>query len=150
MLKQSSDLLTYNYTQQQLFDIQNELKRLRCLLNYTLLQAKGPYIQRTSFNNHLDELRILVTKSGAFTQQDYQSFQRVLTIIKENRYLSSLNLLEEQSFSVVDTLKMESGQWYVCSNNHVYNIKTDLYRGKCPSCIPKPSRSIRSFLNNSY
>lgn len=112
-----------NYTQQQLNDIQNELKRIRCIINYHILNEKIPQSLKTLQKTRFDQIRMLINKSGAFINNDYEQFKdAVENIISRTVLLKSSNVISEQTLSILDIFKMKSGQWFACQDNHVYNI----------------------------
>ncbi len=118
--QQCDDKVARNYAQQQLSDIQNELQRIRCMINYYILDKFGRYLMKISQTN-LTEMKMLTNKAGPFTKQDYQRFEDIVKTFKSETFLSGFNLIQEQALSITDTLKMESGHWFACQNDHVYN-----------------------------
>lgn len=120
--KQCDNKLTRNFTQQQLNDIQNELKRLHCSINYQILNETVPQHIKISQLNCFIDMKMLTNKSGSFTTEDYRRFKDALDKIKFETSLVGYNLIQEQSLSLIDTFKIASDQWFACRNNHVYNI----------------------------
>ena len=123
MLKQCTPQTVSNYTQQQLSDIQNELRRIRCLINYLLLNGVLSSVDASSSGNqNLLDIKILTHKSGPFAKKDCQQIEEIVKKSLSVGFLSGRNLLAEQTLSIVGTLKMEVGRWFVCRHDQVYSI----------------------------
>lgn len=122
MLRQSTALSVSNYTQQQLLDIQNELRRIRCLINSLVLDRLLPLTARSSNSQDLLEMRLLTVKSGPFTKKDCQRIDDTVHKSITMGFVTSRYLLVEQALTIVDTLKMEAGRWFVCRHDQVYSI----------------------------
>ena len=111
---------TRNYTQQQLMDVENELRRIRCLINYYLLTNLAQLEIVVSKMDDLPWIKILTHKSGPFTNGDYQQYEKAV-----ERYppeICSLRnyLIKEEPLSVAHTARMDMGSWFACEVNHVY------------------------------
>jgi hypothetical protein len=120
--KQWNEKGARNYAQQQLNDIQNDLNRIRCMINYYILDELIGRYSTISKTDHLSDMKMLTNKSGSFTKEDHQRFGELVEKCKSERFLSGSNLIEEKSLSIIDTFKMETGYWFACRNNHVYYI----------------------------
>ncbi len=92
------------------------------MINYYVLNELILRYLKTSPINSFSDMKMLVNKSGSFTKQDYQNFEDIVEKLKSQTFLSGFNLIQEQSLSIIDTFKMESGHWFACRDNHVYNI----------------------------
>jgi hypothetical protein len=92
------------------------------MINYNILNGSCRRLLETSNIDRLTEMKILTNKSGRFTKEDYQQYQELIETIKTTTLISESNLIEEQPLLIIDTFKMETGHWFVCRNNHVYNI----------------------------
>ncbi len=129
--KQCDGKCARNYTQQQLNDLQNELKRIRCMINYYILNESMLYRTTLSKADDLIDMKMLTHKSSSFRKEDYQRFEDLVEKFKSKMFLLGSNFITEKSLSIVDTLKMESDHWFVCRNDHVYNIdqvrETDIF-----------------------
>ena len=86
------------------------------MINCNILNDVYGCLLETSNSDCLTEMKILTNKSGRFTKEDYQQYQELIEKFKE------CILIEEQPLLIIDTFKMETGHWFVCRNNHVYNI----------------------------
>ncbi|CAF2790891.1 unnamed protein product [Rotaria sp. Silwood2] len=120
--KQCNDKNARNYAQQQLNDIQNELKRICCMINYYILNNRFGSSLKIFKTEYLIEMKMLTNKTGPFTKKDYQRFKDLVEKLKTEAFLSQSILIAEQTLSIIDIIQMETGHWFVCRNNHVYNI----------------------------
>lgn len=153
-----------NYTVQQLNDLENELKRIRCMINYYILNESSQFGIRSTRSDHLVDMNLLTHKSSPFTKRDYQRFESLIEKVKNESFLSGSNFLEESSLSIINTSNMNSNHWFACSNDHVYHTNsvreieksrstTHLFfqmqistQGhKCPTCFSK----LRSTMNKT-
>jgi hypothetical protein len=120
--KQCNDKGARNYAQQQLNDIQHELKRIRCIINYYILKESNGLLRKIFTTDHSTEIKMLTNKSGRFTNEDYQRCRELVQKFKSETFDSEFNLIKEQFLSIIDTVEIETGHWFVCQNNHIYNI----------------------------
>jgi hypothetical protein len=92
------------------------------MINYYILNETVSQSVNISQMDHFINMKMLTNKSGSFTKEDYQRFKDIVEKFKSQTFYSGYNLIQEQSLSIIDTFKMESGHWFACQDNHVYNI----------------------------
>lgn len=103
-------------------DLENELNRIRCMINYYILNESIRYSSGFSRNDDFTDMNLLTHKSGSFTKKDYQRFEEIIGKVKNGLFLSGSNLLREVSLSITNVSNMDSNRWFTCSNDHVYQI----------------------------
>jgi hypothetical protein len=111
---------TRNYTQQQLMDVENELRRIRCLINYHLLEKLAQAGSVVSKTDDLTEIKLLTHKSGPFTDGDYQQYEKAVERCPSEIRAFSNYLIKEEPLSVTHTARMDLDSWFACEDNHVY------------------------------
>ena len=119
MLSQFVSGGTRNYTQQQLMDVENELRRIRCLINYYLLANLTQLEIVVSKIDDLPWMKILTHKSGSFTKRDYEQFEKAAERSPSEIHALRNYLLREKPIPISQTARMEVGSWFACADDHV-------------------------------
>ncbi|XP_028303349.1 NFX1-type zinc finger-containing protein 1 isoform X2 [Gouania willdenowi] len=126
------------FTDQQVFDLERELQKLRCLaaLNARCYLAE----QRQKTNEiHGDVLKIknVLTKNGQFTEADQKSVNQAMDELDKKVPPTGLGISEDERKMIVSAIKLPAGHWHKCPNGHVYLITEcggAMERRSCPDC----------------
>jgi hypothetical protein len=111
-----------NFAEQQLNDVQRELKRIRRIIYIESLVRSLKRTLEANEQEGIDSMRHLLNKPGPFTDQDRQKFD---DLVKKYEYLNNLpglGITEKERKAIVSALKLTKGHWYVCPNDHPYVI----------------------------
>ncbi|KAK2861853.1 hypothetical protein Q5P01_001386 [Channa striata] len=126
------------YTEQQVFDLQSELKRLSLLAELNIrCHMANESGQSSKFASEAKELRVALEKSGQFTEQDQQRASEAMKELDRKLPLKGLGITEEERKMIVSAIKMPPGHWYKCPNGHVYIITEcggAMESRRCPDC----------------
>lgn len=126
------------FTDQQVFDLERELKRLTLLseLRVRCHMAKKR-AESDKIQSEVQKLRDVLEKSGQFTEQDEHKVKEVMKELDSKFPLKGLGISEEERKMIVSAMKMRPGHWHKCPNGHVYVI-TDcggaMETRECPDC----------------
>ena len=136
-------LMQESLTDQQLSDIDSEMKRLQCLLSLLELHSKikGRKVVITPIDQgHLDSLASRVYHSGAGTiprvSEDLEKDVTELIADFKKQY-SIEGLTETERTQIVKAVNLSKGHWFKCPNGHFYCIGEcggATEEAKCPEC----------------
>ncbi|KAK2915291.1 NFX1-type zinc finger-containing protein 1 [Channa argus] len=133
--------LTYGhqkFTEQQVFDLQRELKRLSLLAELNIrCHMANERGQSNEFQSEAKELRVVLEKSGQFSEQDQQRVSEAMKELDKKLPLTGLGITEEERKMIVSAIQMQPGHWYKCPNGHVYLITEcggAMESRCCPDC----------------
>ncbi|CAF1076922.1 unnamed protein product [Adineta ricciae] len=126
-----------NFAQQQLNDIQWELKRIRRVIyieNFigTLQKELDEHEQVA-----IDSMRKLTRKIGPFTNENKIQFDDLVKKFKYLNNLPGLGITEKERKAIVTALNMTKGHWYTCPKGHPYIITEcggAMQESQCPEC----------------
>lgn len=126
------------FTDQQVFDLQRELKRLTFLaeLNVRCNMAHDRP-QSDKIISEVQKLRDVLEKSGQFTEQDEHIVKKNMKEIDKTLPLKGLGISEEERKMIVSAMKMPPGHWHKCPSGHVYLITEcggAMESRQCPDC----------------
>ncbi|CAL8339331.1 unnamed protein product [Lota lota] len=126
------------FTEQQVSDLQKELKRLNLLAELnarcTMAEKRG---QITKIQAEVDAIRRVLNKIDSFTEQDTVNVKLALKALDEKLPYTGLGISEKEREMVVSALKLPTGHWYKCPNGHVYIITEcggAMESRRCPDC----------------
>ncbi|UJR33622.1 hypothetical protein I4U23_021057 [Adineta vaga] len=134
-----------NFAEQQIYDVQNELARIRRLIyiEAVVQSLKGQIAARTlkaEEKEGLDAMQYLIKKKGPFTERNQQEFDKLVKKFQHLNNLPGLSITEIERVAIVGALNLTQGHWYVCPNGHPYVI-TECgganQESKCPECGEK-------------
>uniref|UniRef100_A0A673AYI1 NFX1-type zinc finger-containing protein 1-like n=1 Tax=Sphaeramia orbicularis TaxID=375764 RepID=A0A673AYI1_9TELE len=114
------------YTEQQVFDLQRELRKLTILAEFNAHCHKASQTgQSGSIQSEVQRVKEVLEKCGQFTEQD------------EDRVKESLGISEEERKMIVSAMNMRPGHWHKCPNGHIYVIGDcggAMESRRCPDC----------------
>ncbi|CAJ1050338.1 NFX1-type zinc finger-containing protein 1 isoform X2 [Xyrichtys novacula] len=126
------------FTEQQVFDLQRELRRLTLLtelrIRYSQAQARG---QSGKIKSEVVAMKAALKKSGQFTEQDEDRVKKMMKELDTKVPATGLMISEEERKMIVSAMKMRQGHWYKCPNGHVYIITEcggAMESRRCPDC----------------
>ncbi|CAF0927851.1 unnamed protein product [Adineta steineri] len=126
-----------NFAEQQLKDIQFELKRIRRLIYIETLVLSLKKTLQTNEKDGIDSMQYLTKKTGPFTDEDQKQFDDLVKKFEYLNNLPGLGINENERIAIVSALKMSKGHWYLCPNGHPYVI-TECgganQESQCPDC----------------
>ncbi|CAF3694346.1 unnamed protein product [Rotaria sp. Silwood1] len=126
-----------NFAEQQLQDIQSELKRIRRVIYIETLIFSLKQTLKPNEKEGIDSMQYLTKKPGPFTDQDRQKFDDLAQQFEYLNNLPGLGITENERIAIVSALNMKQGHWYICPNGHPYVI-TECgganQESQCPDC----------------
>ncbi|XP_047439999.1 NFX1-type zinc finger-containing protein 1 isoform X2 [Mugil cephalus] len=126
------------FTDQQVFDLQNELERLKLLaqLNVRCYTAEKRG-QSDKIHSEAQQIRDVLEMPGQFADQDQHSVKEALKELDKKLPVTGLGISDEERKMIVSAMKMPPGHWNKCPNGHVYVITEcggAMERRSCPDC----------------
>ncbi|XP_044203715.1 NFX1-type zinc finger-containing protein 1 [Thunnus albacares] len=126
------------FTDQQVFDLQRELRRLTLLAEFNarchMASERG---QSDKIQSEVQTIKKVLEKLGQFTEQDEERVKDIMKELNQKIPLTGLGISEEERKMIVSAIKLPPGHWHKCPNGHVYLI-TDcggaMERRTCPDC----------------
>lgn len=126
------------FTEQQVFDLQRELKRLTLLAElYVRCHLAHRRGKSDSIRSEVEKIRDVLGKSGQFTEHDEHDVKEDMKKLDNKLPLTGLGISEEERHMIVSAMKMPRGHWHKCPNGHVYIITEcggAMQSGRCPDC----------------
>uniref|UniRef100_A0A7N8XVC0 Zinc finger, NFX1-type containing 1 n=1 Tax=Mastacembelus armatus TaxID=205130 RepID=A0A7N8XVC0_9TELE len=126
------------FTDQQAFDLQQELQRLTFLaqlnVRCNMADKRG---QSDKIQSEVEKLRNVLEKSGQFTEQDQHRVKETMKELDVKLPLSGLGIDEDERKMIVSAMNMRPGHWHKCPNGHVYVITEcggAMESRNCPDC----------------
>ena len=111
-----------NFAEQQLLDVQSELKRIGRVIIFETVVAELTQTLKTHEQEMFDSMQHLIKKSGPFTDSDRQAFDDLAKTFRDVVNLPGLGITEHERKDIVSALNISKGHWYVCPNGHPYLI----------------------------
>ena len=111
-----------SFAEQQLLDLQSELKRIHRVINFETLVAELPQTLKAHEQEIFDSMQHLIEKSGPFTDSDRRTFDDLVKNFRDLFNLPGLGITEHERKDIVSALNLSKGRWYVCPNGHPYLI----------------------------
>ncbi|XP_072308697.1 NFX1-type zinc finger-containing protein 1-like [Eucyclogobius newberryi] len=125
------------FTEQQMYDLERELRRLTLLAELTALR------NTTQFKRMEDEskseqhtIQDALEKCGPFTEDDEERVKPILEELKNKFPDTGLGISDEERKMIVSAIQMP-GHWFKCPNGHVYLITEcggAMEKSQCPEC----------------
>ena len=137
-------LMQDSLTDQQLSDIQCEIRRLNCTIRLLTLQSliKERQITITPEEKKCsDEYASYVYHSGAshnipkVSKEFVDGFSKLITFFEQKYKLEGIT--EEERVEIVKAMGLQKGHWFKCPNGHYYCITEcggAMEEAKCPNC----------------
>lgn len=102
-----------NFTDQQVFDLQRQLRRLTFLaeLNVCCHEEENRW-QRDEIPSEVQTITQVLEKSGQFNEQDEQRVKETMKELNQKLPLAGLGIGEEDRKWILSTRKMPSRHWY--------------------------------------
>ncbi|KAJ8311089.1 hypothetical protein KUTeg_011358 [Tegillarca granosa] len=113
------------FSEQEIEDIQNELKRLRFLLLFLLYKRRKEILNKSlenRFENDMRRCEGMLTDGRPFNVERKDFVKAVIDKLKELVPLSGLGITEEERLEILSAMQLQKGHWYKCPNGHVYAI----------------------------
>jgi hypothetical protein len=113
-----------NFAEQQINDIQAELKRIHRLIYIEAIVSslKSTRVLKADEKESIDSMQYLTKKTGPFTNEDLQKFDSLVKKLEHLNNLPGLGITERERVAIVSALNMARGHWYVCPKGHPYVI----------------------------
>ena len=113
-----------NFAEQQINDIQAELKRIRRVIYIETLvfSLKSIRVLKADEKEDIDSMQYLTKKTGPFTNEDLQKFDSLIKKLEHLNNLPGLGITENERVAIVSALNLAQGHWYVCPQGHPYVI----------------------------
>lgn len=127
------------FTDQQVFDLQRELRRLTLLAELNARRCMT--IKRGQSGVVQAEARAIeeaLAKIGQFTEQDEQGVKELMQEWNRKAPLTGLGINDEERKMIVSAMKMQPGHWHKCPNGHVYLITEcggAMESRRCTDCV---------------
>uniref|UniRef100_A0A7N6AWJ7 RZ-type domain-containing protein n=1 Tax=Anabas testudineus TaxID=64144 RepID=A0A7N6AWJ7_ANATE len=126
------------FTDQQVFDLLRELKRLGLLAELNVrCHVANKRAQSDDVKSEVQKLRNVLEKFGQFTEQDEHIVKEAMKELDSKLPLNGLGISEKEKKMIVSAMKLPPGHWYKCPNGHVYLITEcggATQSRKCPDC----------------
>ncbi|CAF0975352.1 unnamed protein product [Rotaria sordida] len=126
-----------NFAEQQLNDIQSELKRIRRVIYIETLVFSLKQTLKENEKECIDSMLYLTKKSGPFTDQDRQKFDDLVKKFESLNNLPGLGINERERIAIVSAFNLSKGRWFLCPKGHPYII-TECgganQESQCPDC----------------
>ncbi|CAF4369011.1 unnamed protein product [Rotaria sp. Silwood2] len=111
-----------NFAEQQLQDIQSELKRIRRVIYIGSLVFSLKRTLEEHEKDGIDSMQYLTKKTSPFTDEDQEKFDDLVKTFEYLNNLPGLGITEKERIAIVSALNISKGHWYVCPNGHPYII----------------------------
>lgn len=108
-----------NFSDQEIGDIQNELKRLRFLLLFFLYKKKKEILSKrfeSRLENDMRRSEEMLTDGRRFDVERKDFVRKVIDKLKELVPLSGLDISEEERLEILNAMQLQKGHWYKCPN----------------------------------
>jgi hypothetical protein len=137
-------LMQQSLTDQQLSDIQCEIRRLNCMIRllklHSLIKEKQITITPEE-QERSDKSASYVYHSGArhnipkVSKEFVDGFSKLITFFEKKYKLEGIT--EEERVEIVKAMGLQKGHWFKCPNGHYYCITEcggAMEEAKCPNC----------------
>lgn len=125
-----------NFTDQQVYDLQRELRRLILLAAFNVsCHMADKQKQSGMVQSEIQVLRKLLDQSGHFTQQDEGRVKETMQAFKQKLPLSALEINDEGEKMTIPSMKTPTGHWFKCPKGHVRLSKGHRGAAETPSCL---------------
>uniref|UniRef100_A0A3B4AZB3 RZ-type domain-containing protein n=1 Tax=Periophthalmus magnuspinnatus TaxID=409849 RepID=A0A3B4AZB3_9GOBI len=141
--KKCSNLLDWieapqqRFTEQQVYDMERELRRLTFFAELTPLSNTTQYkLTKDKFKEEEQNIEDVLEKCGPFTEDDEARVKPMLDELKLKFPHTGLGISDEERKMIVSAVQMP-GHWFKCPNGHVYLITEcggAMERSHCPEC----------------
>lgn len=126
------------YTEQQVFDLQRELRKLTILAEFNAHCHKASQTgQSGSIQSEVQRVKEVLEKCGQFTEQNEDRVKESMQELKRKIPLTGLGISEEERKMIVSAMNMKPGHWHKCPNGHIYVIGDcggAMESRRCPDC----------------
>ncbi|XP_040014742.1 NFX1-type zinc finger-containing protein 1 [Xiphias gladius] len=126
------------FTDQQVFDLQRQLRRLTFLAELNVRCHKADKRGESDvIQSEVNTIKEILEKSGQFTEQDEQRVKETMNELNQKFPLTGLGISEEEREMIISAMKMPPGHWHKCPNGHVYLITEcggAMESRQCPDC----------------
>uniref|UniRef100_A0A3Q3W7K3 RZ-type domain-containing protein n=1 Tax=Mola mola TaxID=94237 RepID=A0A3Q3W7K3_MOLML len=126
------------FTEQQVFDLQRELRRLTLLTELNarcdMAEKRG---QGVKIQSEVRIIREVLKMSGQFSEQDQVRVEEAMKNLDTKFPSTGLGITEDERKMIVSAMNMRPGHWYKCPNGHVYVITEcggAMESRVCPDC----------------
>ncbi|CAK6952727.1 NFX1-type zinc finger-containing protein 1 [Scomber scombrus] len=126
------------FTEQQVFDLQRELRRLTLLAEFN---AQCNMASKRGLSNKIQSevqtMEKVLEKLGQFTEQDEERVKEIMKELSKTVPLTGLGISDEERKMIISAVKMPPGHWHKCPNGHVYLIADcggAMQSRTCPDC----------------
>ncbi|XP_071350561.1 NFX1-type zinc finger-containing protein 1 [Trachinotus anak] len=126
------------FTDQQVFDLQRQLRRLTFLTELHVRCHKANKMgQSDQIKSEVKTIKEVLEKYGQFTEQDEEKVKDTMKKLNQKLPLTGLGISEEERKMIISAIKMPPGHWHKCPNGHVYLITEcggAMESRRCPEC----------------
>ncbi|XP_017560739.2 NFX1-type zinc finger-containing protein 1 isoform X2 [Pygocentrus nattereri] len=131
---------TQRFSEQQVGDLESEMKRLAHLAELNIRCNKAGYtvtVMLVKVNAKVRQAREILEDNRPFTEENDLEVKRIFKELDAYLPCTGLGISDEERVMIVKAIGLTPGHWFKCPNGHVYAIGEcggAMQSGRCPEC----------------